>query len=91
MTKTIDYFFSIGSPWSHIGFDGLVDLATRHGAEIRPFLTTVVEENGAYSREIGRMHAVPMAHETSNAGPVCEGNHCFWKTGRRSVIRRQHH
>lgn len=46
MPKTIDYFFSISSPWSYIGFDGLIDLATRHGAEIRPFLTTVVEENG---------------------------------------------
>ncbi len=46
MTRTIDYFFSIGSPWSHIGFDTLVGLAARHGAEIRPYLATIIEENG---------------------------------------------
>lgn len=46
MPKTIDYFFSIGSPWSYIGFDTFVGLASRNGAEIRPYLTTVVEENG---------------------------------------------
>lgn len=46
MPKTIDYFFSIGSPWSHIGFDTLVGLATRHGAQIKPYLATVIEENG---------------------------------------------
>ncbi|MBZ7927377.1 DsbA family protein (plasmid) [Ensifer adhaerens] len=52
MTTTIDYFFSIGSPWSHIGFGSLVDLATRHGAKIRPYLTTIVEENGGiFSRK----------------------------------------
>nr|WP_298100897.1 DsbA family protein [uncultured Shinella sp.] len=46
MTKTIDYFFSIGSPWSYLGFDTFVGIAARHGAEIRPYLTTVIEENG---------------------------------------------
>lgn len=46
MTKTVDYFFSIGSPWSHLGFDMFIDLALRNGAQIRPYLTTVVEENG---------------------------------------------
>lgn len=46
MTKSVDYFFSIGSPWSHIGFDTFVDLAARSGTRITPFLTTVVEENG---------------------------------------------
>jgi 2-hydroxychromene-2-carboxylate isomerase len=51
MTKTIDYFFSIGSPWSFIGHDAFVDLARRFGAEIRPILTTVIEENGGiYAR-----------------------------------------
>lgn len=46
MTKIVEYFFSIGSPWSYIGFDAFVDLAENNGVEIRPYLTTVVEENG---------------------------------------------
>ncbi|KQV34604.1 MULTISPECIES: DsbA family protein [unclassified Rhizobium] len=46
MTKTIDYFFSIGSPWSYIGFDTFVDLAKDNDVAITPYLTTVVEENG---------------------------------------------
>lgn len=46
MTKTIEYFFSIGSPWSYIRFDAFVDLAEKNGVEIKPYLTTVVEENG---------------------------------------------
>lgn len=51
MSKTIEYFFSIGSPWSFIGLEAFVALAAREGAEIKPFLTTVVEENGGiYSR-----------------------------------------
>ncbi|MGV2103861.1 DsbA family protein [Rhizobium sp. 21-4511-3d] len=46
MTKSLEYFFSIGSPWSYIGLDAFVDLAKRHQVEIEPFLTTVIEENG---------------------------------------------
>lgn len=46
MTRVIDYFFSIGSPWSYIGFDTFIELAARSGAEITPYLTTVLEENG---------------------------------------------
>ncbi|TDW25602.1 2-hydroxychromene-2-carboxylate isomerase [Rhizobium azibense] len=46
MTKVVEYFFSIGSPWSYIGFDTFVELATKSDVEIRPYLTTVVEENG---------------------------------------------
>lgn len=46
MTQTVDYFFSIGSPWSFIGLDALVELAAKHNAVIKPYLTTVVEENG---------------------------------------------
>jgi len=46
MTRVIDYFFSIGSPWSYIGFDIFIELAARRGAEITPYLTTVLEENG---------------------------------------------
>ncbi len=46
MTRIVDYFFSIGSPWSYIGFDSFVALAAKGGIEIKPYLTTVVEENG---------------------------------------------
>ncbi len=46
MTKTIDYFFSIGSPWAYLGLDTLVDLAAKHEARITPYLTTIIEENG---------------------------------------------
>jgi 2-hydroxychromene-2-carboxylate isomerase len=46
VTKVIEYFFSIGSPWSFIGFDAFLDLARRHELEIKPHLATVVEENG---------------------------------------------
>ena len=46
MTKSLEYFFSIGSPWSYIGLDAFTDIARRHEVEIEPFLTTVIEENG---------------------------------------------
>ncbi|MBX4904797.1 2-hydroxychromene-2-carboxylate isomerase [Rhizobium bangladeshense] len=46
MTKTVEYFFSIGSPWSYIGFDAFTELAAKNDVVITPFLTTVVEENG---------------------------------------------
>ncbi len=48
VTKIIDYVFSIGSPWSYIGLEPFLDLVEKTGAEIRPYLTTVVEENGGY-------------------------------------------
>lgn len=51
MTKTIDYFFSLGSPWSFIGLDPFIELATAHGLKVRPFPTTLIEENGGiYSK-----------------------------------------
>jgi 2-hydroxychromene-2-carboxylate isomerase len=46
LTRTIEYFFSIGSPWSYVGFDAFVELALAKDVVITPFLTTVVEENG---------------------------------------------
>lgn len=46
MTKTIDYFFSIGSPWSYIGLEPFLALATDNGVVIKPYLATVIEENG---------------------------------------------
>jgi 2-hydroxychromene-2-carboxylate isomerase len=51
MAKIIDYFFSISSPWAFIGLKPFAELAERMGTEVRPHLTTVVEENGGiYSR-----------------------------------------
>ncbi|GAA3065984.1 2-hydroxychromene-2-carboxylate isomerase [Rhizobium viscosum] len=51
MTKTIDYFFGIGSPWSFIGLDAFSELAQRHGVSIRPHAISVIEDNGGiYSR-----------------------------------------
>lgn len=47
MTKTIDYFFGIGSPWAFIGLEPFTALAARFGAEIRPYVIPLVEENGA--------------------------------------------
>ena len=46
MTKVVDYFFSIGSPWSFLGFDAFLDLARRYELGIEPRLATVIEENG---------------------------------------------
>jgi 2-hydroxychromene-2-carboxylate isomerase len=51
MTKTIDYFFSIGSPWAYLGLEPFAALASRHGATIRPHVIPLIEENGGiYSR-----------------------------------------
>lgn len=51
MTKTIDYFFGIGSPWSFIGLEPFVALVRQHGAAIRPYVIPVIEDNGGiYSR-----------------------------------------
>jgi 2-hydroxychromene-2-carboxylate isomerase len=51
MTKAIDYFFGIGSPWSFIGLDAFTELAGRHGLSIRPHVISVIEDNGGiYAR-----------------------------------------
>ncbi|CUX61819.1 MULTISPECIES: 2-hydroxychromene-2-carboxylate isomerase [Agrobacterium tumefaciens complex] len=51
MTKTIDYFFSIGSPWAFIGLEPFAALAKEQGAAIRPHVIPLIEENGGiYSR-----------------------------------------
>ncbi|AVA23758.1 DsbA family protein [Rhizobium sp. NXC24] len=51
MTKTIDYFFGIGSPWAFIGLEPFAELARAHGANIRPYVIPLIEDNGAiYSR-----------------------------------------
>ncbi|RAX37625.1 2-hydroxychromene-2-carboxylate isomerase [Rhizobium tropici] len=51
MAKTIDYFFGIGSPWAYIGLEPFAALAARHDATIRPYVISLIEDNGAiYSR-----------------------------------------
>lgn len=51
MTKHIDYFFGIGSPWAFIGLEPFSKLAHEHDATIRPFVIPLIEDNGAiYSR-----------------------------------------
>ncbi|MFF2321476.1 2-hydroxychromene-2-carboxylate isomerase [Agrobacterium sp. NPDC058088] len=51
MTKTIDYFFSIGSPWAFIGLEPFAALANEQGATIRPHVIPLIEENGGiYSK-----------------------------------------
>lgn len=46
MTKSVEYFISISSPWSYIGLDAFAELAAKNDVNIKPYLTTVVEENG---------------------------------------------
>lgn len=51
MTKTIDFFFSIGSPWAFIGLEPFATLAAEHGVTIRPHVIPLIEDNGGiYSR-----------------------------------------
>ncbi|UXS34330.1 2-hydroxychromene-2-carboxylate isomerase [Agrobacterium tumefaciens] len=51
MTKTIDYFFGIGSPWAFLGLEPFAALAGEQNATIRPHIIPLIEDNGAiYSR-----------------------------------------
>jgi 2-hydroxychromene-2-carboxylate isomerase len=51
MTKVIDYFFSIGSPWAYIGLEPFATLAGEHGATVHPHVIPLIEDNGGiYSR-----------------------------------------
>ncbi len=47
MTKLVEYFFSIGSPWSCTSVSTLSSTSrSKYDVVIKPYLTTVVEENG---------------------------------------------
>ncbi len=51
MTKTIDYFFGVGSPWAFIGLATFAELAAKQNAVIKPYVIPLIEDNGAiYSR-----------------------------------------
>jgi 2-hydroxychromene-2-carboxylate isomerase len=36
MSKTVDYYFAVVSPWSYFGHDRFVAIAERHGATVAP-------------------------------------------------------
>lgn len=38
MTRTIEYYYALASPWSYLGNDALRALAGRHGLEIDPII-----------------------------------------------------
>lgn len=49
MSRTIDYFFSLASPWSFLGHAPFMDVVQRHGASVRFFpveLGAVFAETG---------------------------------------------
>lgn len=51
MTKHIDYFFGLGSPWAYLGVDAFAALAARHGLAVEPHVIGLIEENGGiYSK-----------------------------------------
>lgn len=51
MSKQIDYFFGLGSPWAYIGLDAFTELAARYKVQIKPYVIPLIEDNGAiYSR-----------------------------------------
>lgn len=47
MSETVDYYFSISSPWAYLGFERLRALSAEYGVPIRPFPITIIEQNGA--------------------------------------------
>lgn len=47
MTKTIDYYFSISSPWAYLGLDRFLAMADSYDAHVEPYLITIIQENGA--------------------------------------------
>jgi 2-hydroxychromene-2-carboxylate isomerase len=63
MSRTIEYVFTIISPWAYLGFDHFHALARRHGAAIhyRPvLLTEVFSETGGLP--LARRHPVRQAY-----------------------------
>ena len=51
MTRRIDYFFNLGSPWAYLGLEPFLALARAEGAVVEPHVIPLIEENGGiYSR-----------------------------------------
>lgn len=49
MPKTIEYYFSVSSPWAYLGTPRLLALAARHGAVIDSVPIALIGENGGIS------------------------------------------
>lgn len=49
MSKAVDYYFSISSPWAYLGLERFRALAAEHDLTIEPYLITIIETNGAIS------------------------------------------
>lgn len=49
MSRSIDYYYSVASPWAYLGHPTFMDIAKRHGVEVRHkpvFLGQVFEQTG---------------------------------------------
>ena len=51
MTRTIDYFFGIGSPWAYIGLDPFLDLGEGDGAVLGGVACTQEVEVGPVEQQ----------------------------------------
>ncbi|NMJ41564.1 2-hydroxychromene-2-carboxylate isomerase [Roseomonas sp. JC162] len=49
MPATIDYYFSVSSPWAYLGAPRLIAMAAQHGVRIDPVPIALITENGGIS------------------------------------------
>lgn len=49
MSVTIEYYFSVSSPWAYLGAPRLMAMAARRGARIDPVPIALIAENGGLS------------------------------------------
>lgn len=49
MPETIEYYFSVSSPWAYLGTPRLMAMAAQRGARIDPVPIALIEENGGIS------------------------------------------
>lgn len=55
MTQSIEYYFSISSPWAYLGSDRLIALGQRANVRIEPLPITTIDEHGW----------IPMKHKSA--------------------------
>ena len=75
MSRTIDYYYSLASPWAYIGHATFMDIARRHGLAVRHkpvFLGAVFAETGvaAVGEASSRAPALPDARIAALARPA---------------------
>lgn len=46
MARSVEYYFSITSPWAYLGGERLVAMCSKAGVDITPFLIANIAENG---------------------------------------------